>query len=110
VANTTNDGSPGIITAHSLPFTPLLILQWSNTSDFTVTNELQDAEYVGNTFTTGAGQSYLISSDATNANITRYNFSGSSQTLYYRMFGFMPSDANADSEVPSTSNLGSPFI
>lgn len=96
--------------AHDLPFTPLSVLIWSNTSDFTISNEFRDAEYISNSFTTGAGQYYSCSADATNIIINRYNFSGSAKTLYYRIFCFQPSDASIDSVVPSTEVLGDNFI
>lgn len=110
VPNSTLDATPGITITHSLPFTPLPIMQWSNTSDFAITNELRDADYLANYFSTGAGQSYNCTANSSTIGITRYNLSGSTKTLYYRIFCFMPSDADADSEVPATASSGSNFI
>jgi hypothetical protein len=101
--------APGITIAHNLPFTPMPILVWSNTSDFAICYENRDADYVSNSFTTGAGQFYTISADATNVGITRYNLSGASKTLYYRIFCFQPTGVD-DSEVPATNTSGDEFI
>lgn len=96
--------------AHSLPFTLLPMLQWSNTADFSITNELRDSEYTSNSFTTGVGQFYNAETDGTNIYLDRYNLSGSTKTLYYRISGFMPSNASADSIVPYTGSSGDNFI
>ena len=110
VPNLTGDSIPITLVAHNLPFTPLPILQWSNTADFEITNELRDSDYIANSFTTGAGQYYSISADTTDILIQRYNFSGSTKTVYYRVFSFMPSDASEDSGVPFTANIGNNFV
>lgn len=109
VPNTTS-AFPGITIPHGLPFTPLAILQWSNTSDFAITNEYRDADYVSTVFTTFAGQYYSVYANATNIYIDKYNLSGATKTLYYRVFCFQPSDASETSVVPSTENQGSKFI
>lgn len=108
VPNGTN--STLTLVAHSLPFTPLPMLQWSNTADFTITNEFRDSQYNSNSFTTGVGQYYNVTANGTNIYIDRYNFSGSSQTVYYRISCFAPSNASVDSLVPFTSTSGSEFI
>jgi hypothetical protein len=110
VANTTNDGVPGITITHNLPFTPLPILLWSNTSDFAICYENSDESYTTNSFVSGAGQFYSVSANSTTIGITRYNLSGSSKTLYYRIFCFQPSNASIESVVPATNSSGSEFI
>lgn len=110
VPNNTMDGSPEITISHNLPFTPLPILIWSNTADFSICFENRDNEFVSNSFVTGAGQFYSIESDSTNIGIRRYNLSGSSKTLYYRVFCFQPSDADIDSEVPATNTGTGSFV
>lgn len=112
VANATVDLdlSTAIRIAHGLPFRPLPILLWSNTSDFAITNEQRDADYLADAFGAGAGQYYLVHADATNIYIKRYNQSGGSKTLYYRIFCFLPSDADEDSVAPSTQVSGSDFV
>jgi len=109
VPNTTSE-FPGITIAHGLPFKPLAILQWSNTSDFAITNEFRDADYVSTINTTLAGQYYAVHANATNILIDKYNLSGATKTLYYRVFCFQPSDASETSVVPATENQGSNFV
>jgi hypothetical protein len=108
VPNNTNDNI--VLTAHLLPFIPLCILMWSNTSNFTITNETNDEAFMATTFTSNAGQNYSCDANSTNINIRRYNFSGSTKTVYYRVICFMPSDISSDSIVPFTSSLGANFI
>lgn len=111
VPNGTSDSFPYPIQfPHGLSFTPLTILLWSNTSDFTVTNEGMDAALLQTALTTSVGQEYSAFTDSSNIAIYRYNNSGSSQTVYYRIFCFMPSDASEDSLVGSTASSGTPFI
>jgi hypothetical protein len=110
VSNGTTDFIPGISVAHSLPFAPLPLLTWSNTSDFAIVNIWFDAAVSSTFFTTATGQQYEISADTTNVKINRYNTSGSDKTLYYRFICFAPSDADVDSEVLETATNDNGFI
>ena len=104
VPNGTNDTV--VIEAHNLPFTPLPYLVWSNTSDFSVSfTSSDDVVYPSATY-----QRYDIKSDSTNISIDRFNSSGSTKTVYYRIFGLAPSTASIDSVVPATSSVGDNFI
>lgn len=108
VPNNTLSGSVNI--PHGLPFTPLPIMVWSNTSDFAIANSWFDTQYALNSFTTGAGQSHTVSANATNITIGTYNFSGSSKTVYYQIYCLAPSDASIDSIVAATANLSENFL
>lgn len=110
VPNSTVDLTPGISIPHGLPFTPLPEIVWSNTSDFSIANVRGDSAYNSSAFTTGAGQLYAVSADATNVYITRYNNSGSTQTLYYRITCLAPSDASEESVVNFTANSADKFV
>jgi hypothetical protein len=111
VPNGTSDITPGVTIPHNLPFIPLAIMLWSNTSDFEVCNESMDLAYATSYFPgPAAGQIYDISADATNLSILRLNSSGSAKTVYYRIFCFAPSNADIDSVVTATQSVGSNFI
>lgn len=110
VPDGTMDFIPGISVGHGLPFTPLPLLTWSNTSDFAIANVWMDASMSSTFFTTAVGQQYDISAGTTNVDIMRYNNSGASKSLYYRIICFAPSDAGVDSEVLETATQDNMFI
>lgn len=99
--------------AHGLGFMPLPLILWSNDVDFTTTYTSGDATYNsgaidGSSFT--LGQSYNVSADSTNLVINQYNNSGSTKTVYYRVYCFPPSTLDEDTEIEHTSSLGNNFI
>jgi len=109
---TTNDLTP-ITIPHGLPFAPLPLLFWSNDSSFSTVNNNFDATYaqsVGSFVTFPSGQYYDIKADSTNVTITRYNNSGSTQTVYYRVICYIPSTASIDAVVENTSNQSDNLI
>lgn len=95
---------------NTLGFAFLPLLVWSNNSNFSISNTLADNAYYTSAFTTAAGQSYEATCDSSNINISRYNFSGSTQTVYYRVYGFPPSGLSNTTDVLGTANSGDRFI
>jgi len=106
VANNTFSGTVSI--AHGLPFVPLPSLVWSNDADFTTAFNYWDGNFASS-FISPVGQQYDVFADATNVNIRLFNTSGSSQTVYYRIYCFAPSTASVDSLVEHTANEGERF-
>lgn len=90
--------------AHGLGFLPLVSAQWSTASDFSVSYN------IGGGPNTGATRSYAtgIAADGTNIYLTTSNNTASAVTLYFRIYGLMPDNVNAD--VPSTASSGDTFI
>ena len=89
--------------AHNLGFTPLIIGTWSFNSNFLTSRE-------GGMFTaegTDPTTAYTtFSANATDITIDCFN-PGATATIYYRIYGFMPSDVNAD--VAFTASLAENF-
>lgn len=108
VPNGTSDAIS--VGAHGLSFTPMPMLVWSNTADFSTSNSFIDTQMADNWFTTGAGQTYLVYATSTDVFIQRDNTSGSDKTLYYRVFCFAPSNVSDSATVPSTANSADPFV
>lgn len=97
--------------AHNLPFTPLVEMVWSNTADFAICDQTNwDEDYFDTFWTTTTGQYYLCYSDDTNVVISGVNSSGSTKTLYYRIWGFAPSTADSTSVVPATANDADNYV
>ncbi len=112
-ADTDDSFTPGITIPHGLPFTPLPVLTWSNSSDFSTSyNDWEEtyADSAVNGAMPAIGQQYTISADATNIYITRYNWGVGLKGLYYRIYCLMPSNASADSLVPYTQTQGANFV
>ena len=90
-------------------FTPLVSGNWSLTSDFSVSYEFGSGTFPSNNVgVSNFNISMDIYADATNAYIDPTNVSGSSQTIYYRVFGLEPSDSSAD--IPFTASAGDDFV
>lgn len=106
IANSTIDS---LTIPHGLGFAPMPILIWSNTADFSTAYTGGDPTYYS-TFTGFAGQEYNAVSDPTNITINRLNYSGSTQTVYYRIFAFVPSTEPDTTVVPANSNTSDTFI
>lgn len=75
---------------HGLGFTPLMMGQWSNSSDFSVAYSIYGGASVG----ANRAWETLIESDSTNIYIRTQNRTNSTGTAYYRMFGLVPSNEN----------------
>lgn len=91
---------------HNLPFTPLVLGQWSFDSDFTTAYDFNSGPRFG------AGGTLLLQtalhSDATDITIFNSNNQGSPVTVYWRIYGLMPSTV---SEVaPFTASTADDFI
>lgn len=87
---------------HGLSFTPLPKAVWSTTSDFSTTYNTGD----GTLSTSGLTGIFDISTTQASANSTRVQVpftktSAGSQDIYVRLWGFMPSNVNAD--IPPTA-------
>jgi len=94
-----------ITIAHGLSFTPLVMLQWSLNSDFSVAYEDNTGPFPGDYDFWGL----VVTAEANSTNIIlRCGGTASSTTVYVRIFGFQPSDSNAD--VASTVSLGNKYI
>lgn len=91
---------------HGLSFVPMPFLFWSNTSDFAISNVGSDSAY----YASGAGQDYRAIADSTNITILLSNASGSSKTLYYRIFCFVPSTISEDTIVTGNSDQSDNFL
>lgn len=81
--------------AHGLPFIPLLVGQWSLNSNFQPSFDIgtQNGFFVGLNF------NQVIGSDSSKIKIRLNNDYSNTQTYYYRIFAFAPSDYDGD--VPS---------
>lgn len=81
--------------AHNLPFTPLLVGQWSLDPNFQPAFDIgtQNGWFVGVQF------NQVIGSNSTNIKIMLNNDYDTQKTYYYRVFAFAPSDFDGD--VPS---------
>ena len=79
-----------IMIPHNLPFIPLIQGQWSNTPDFSIAYNINTELIVGinRRFDT------MAQANETNINFETQNRTQSTATVYYRIFGFMPSTAN----------------
>lgn len=93
-----------ITIAHGLGFLPLVNAQWSTTADFA------NSYNIGGGPNSGATRSYPtgIAADSTNIYLTTSNNTGSAVTLYFRIYGLMPDDINAD--VAPTASSADEFI
>lgn len=100
-------GGGGVGTYHSvvhdLPFTPLMVGNWSTSSDFSITKEMFIPSY---TELTGA---YCeVASDSSDFTIQAINYDSSPITVYYRVYGFMPS--TSDETAAPTSSIADNFM
>lgn len=83
-----------VVIPHGLPFTPLVTGNWSTFSDFSVAYEFTLGP-IANPLRNLFLYATAIRADATNIIIDFTNFGDPAVTLYYRVFGFQPSDSNA---------------
>lgn len=91
---------------HNLPFTPLVLAQWSFSSTF-------DTAYDANSGPRFSGGGTLlfqstIQSDATNITIFNTNNQGSPVTVYWRIYGLMPSTVSESA--PFTASTADDYI
>jgi hypothetical protein len=93
--------------AHVLSFAPLLDCTWSTDPSFGLSYDIgtgaisASGPFIFDIFT----EIYGTNSSAV---LTVYNDTGSSKTVYYRMFGYEPSNSNA--EVPHTASVADDFV
>lgn len=92
---------------HSLSFTPLPVVQWSLTSDFSTTYEAGSGPLPDDVTRFYFGIQLDTRANSTNVIIEAANFLTAGQTIYYRVFCFMPSDVNSD--VTFTADTGDEF-
>ena len=76
--------------AHNLPFTPMLIGQWSPNANFVPAYDLANDMPIF----TGTRPDYqiLIGADSTRIRISATHIKEQPQTLYFRLFSFLPPD------------------
>jgi len=88
---------------HNLPFRPLLIATWSTTADFAISYEQGVSG-----FTDLSIPQLSVQSTPTDIRFLPLNYTGSTLTYYWRVFGFMPSDV--DAEAIFTSATADSFV
>lgn len=93
---------------HGLPFTPLVSMSWSTTSDFSVCYEAGSGPAPTDSTRHYLGITGDVYADATNIVINSSNFISSATTIYYRIFAFAPSTYTSD--VSSTQDTGDNFV
>jgi hypothetical protein len=94
------------IFAHNLPFTPLILGQWSFDSNFDTAYDANSGPRFG-----GGGTLLFASalhSDATNITIFNTNNQASSVTVYWRIYGIMPSTVSTTA--PFTASTADDYI
>lgn len=77
---------------HNLPFTPLIVGQWSLNSNFQPSYDIATS----NGYSIGVSFNQAAGSDSTKILFKLDNGYSSSKTYYYRLFAFCPSDYNGD--------------
>lgn len=93
--------------AHALPFTPLLDGTWSTDPTFALSYDMGSGP-------ASSASGFLfdiapeVSANSTNAIVSAQNVTGSPITVYYRVFGFEPSDVNLDA--PFTSSVADNYV
>lgn len=90
-------------TAHGLTFRPLMSGSWSTSPTFTDTHEMFTPIYndLGNTYVE-------VYSNDTNITISGFKASAGNQTIYYRVYGLMPSDIS--NYAGYTSSVADAFV
>lgn len=78
--------------AHGLSFTPLVVARWSTNSNLIPTYSILG----GPTISSGYAYTTRIWADSTNINLSVTNNTASAVTLYFSVYGFMPSTDNDD--------------
>lgn len=85
---------------HELSYIPLIYVQWSETADFDVPRELWQNS--GDIYP--ISEPYVINAYATTSDVSvTFQNWGSNKTIYFRIWGFMPSDSSTNT--PYTSSL-----
>ena len=93
---------------HGLGSTPLPLIAWSTTSDFSKVYEMGSSMTTDNALTNRLGMELDFNADATNINLRFTNFKSVGYTLYYRIFCLERSDSTVD--MPSTADQADNFI
>lgn len=88
---------------HGLPYRPHIAGSWSLNSDFSTSKEF----YIP-TYADLDGVYVECYTDDTYVRIYSQNYSGSNKTIYWRIYGFMPSGITETAS--STSSLSSDFV
>lgn len=92
--NVSGGGFNDQIFPHGLPFTPLVLAQWSFDSNFATAYDVNG----GPRFSPGGTLLFqsILYSDSTNITIFNNNNQGSPITVYWRIYGFMPSTVSEE--------------
>lgn len=88
--------------AHGLSFTPLVVARWSTNSNLIPTYNILG----GPTISSGYAYTTRIWADSTNIYISATNNTGSDATIYFSVYGFMPS-TDDDDVTPTASSADS---
>lgn len=100
---TLNAGQYNVDIPHNLPFTPLIFGVCAYNSDFSDSRNVP-YQYI----TRDNGESFTASGNTTNVRLSYINYSGTPDKIYYRLYGFEPSDSRG--KVGATSKYAKNFI
>ena len=98
-----NAGQYDVDIQHGLSFTPLLFGVCAFNSDF---SDARGVPYQMQTMSDSV--QFTASANGTNVRVSYINYSGSPSQIYYRLYGFEPSNSSAT--VPATSGNASQFV
>lgn len=93
-----------IASAHGLPFTPLCGGNWSLVSNFSFQYEYSVGPFPSSNPGKAFDQVANVFADGTNVYISADNVTGSTVTVYWRVYGFEPSSSTAT--IPAVISLG----
>lgn len=93
---------------HNIPSSFLPLLQWSNTSDFAITQTWYDNPLQFSYGSIYQGMYAVV--NQTKLSLTFDNHTGSSKTFYYKVFGLPVSTMNVNSIIPFTTDLADNFV
>lgn len=105
---TVNPGNVEFSVPHNLPFTPLLKAVWSTDPGFSVTYNIGDGVPDSNPLIVFSTIGTDVSATSTNARVYFIRNAPTSQVVYIRIWGYMPSNIN--DIVPPTAISGDKFV
>ena len=100
---TLNVGQYDVYIPHNLPFTPLIFGVCAYNSDFSDSRNVP-YQYI----TRDNTESFTAYANASSVRLTYTNYSGTPSKIYYRLYGFEPSDSRG--KVGATSKFAKNFI
>lgn len=76
---------------HNLPFTPMLMGVWSNSSDFRPSSNIGEGSYIQS-----SGSGFIAFADSTYVYVKGIVTNDTPQTFYYRLYSYTPPDYDGD--------------